>query len=497
MISVNPYELLGVNSTSSIKELKNNYYNLALYCHPDKGGSNKDMITLKNSYNYIKDQLNNCTTKTYEELESDFENFCKNQEEKSPEFCKIFSETHEEWSNKFNDTFTNNKYSNLFDIGYGNLMENKENIESKYNFEVKGEIKNKFSTELITYEQPQPLPIEVENHIRLDLNSIDDFTYKDMTDYKLAYSEPPKLDNFFKEKDITLEELINSRRNTKINYLIVFGKSKYYTEYNLAKRLQFHLQNSVIHDINNSKIETKFDYVIGIGILNTYNFIKSHNKPYSIILTNSGSNLELNQDIKLLLYKSKFIITLNNKLSNIFQNRYNINNIRIIPPAVDLTYSIDEDFKEKNYYLLFIEEDINKINEFTNEFNTFNYIMIGNNQDNTFLSKIPKNIKYINIPERNNLMNYIKNSNGLINITNQDIDEIITSAMGLDCPIITKNIDDIIDNNETGLIFNDWNDLKQIFQKDKTKIILKAKNHIFNNYSITDEYWKYNELFIN
>ena len=94
-------------------------------------------------------------------------------------------------------------------------------------------------------------------------------------------------------------------------------------------------------------------------------------------------------------------------------------------------------------------------------------------------------------------MNYIKNSNGLINITNQDIDEIITSAMGLDCPIITKNIDDIIDNNETGLIFNDWNDLKQIFQKDKTKIILKAKNHIFNNYSITDEYWKYNELFIN
>ena len=123
--------------------------------------------------------------------------------------------------------------------------------------------------------------------------------------------------------------------------------------------------------------------------------------------------------------------------------------------------------------------------------------MIGNNQDNTFLSKIPKNIKYINIPERNNLMNYIKNSNGLINITNQDIDEIITSAMGLDCPIITKNIDDIIDNNETGLIFNDWNDLKQIFQKDKTKIILKAKNHIFNNYSITDEYWKYNELFIN
>ena len=118
MESINPYDLLGVSTKSSLKELKNNYYSLALYCHPDKGGSEKDMITLKNCYNYVKIQLENHTNKTYEELEEDFELFCKEQEQKPPQFCKIFSETHEEWSNAWRSmddrVFSHNCYFLLF-----------------------------------------------------------------------------------------------------------------------------------------------------------------------------------------------------------------------------------------------------------------------------------------------------------------------------------------------------------------------------------------------
>ena len=40
---INPYSLLGVNDKSSLRELKKNYYNMALLCHPDRGGDKKDM----------------------------------------------------------------------------------------------------------------------------------------------------------------------------------------------------------------------------------------------------------------------------------------------------------------------------------------------------------------------------------------------------------------------------------------------------------------------
>ena len=40
---INPYELLGVNINSCLKEVRKSYYNFAKICHPDKGGDKKDM----------------------------------------------------------------------------------------------------------------------------------------------------------------------------------------------------------------------------------------------------------------------------------------------------------------------------------------------------------------------------------------------------------------------------------------------------------------------
>ena len=40
---LDPYGLLGVNSRSTISELKKKLLHLALLCHPDKGGNDKDM----------------------------------------------------------------------------------------------------------------------------------------------------------------------------------------------------------------------------------------------------------------------------------------------------------------------------------------------------------------------------------------------------------------------------------------------------------------------
>ena len=66
---INPYEMLGLTSESTINELTKSYYSMSLLCHPDKGGNTDDMIVIHNAYKYIKKQLENCSnTKSFEPL---------------------------------------------------------------------------------------------------------------------------------------------------------------------------------------------------------------------------------------------------------------------------------------------------------------------------------------------------------------------------------------------------------------------------------------------
>ena len=60
---INPYDLLGVKINSTLSEIKKAYYNLALLCHPDKGGCKKDMDTIHQAYKYVIEQVNNINKK--------------------------------------------------------------------------------------------------------------------------------------------------------------------------------------------------------------------------------------------------------------------------------------------------------------------------------------------------------------------------------------------------------------------------------------------------
>jgi glycosyltransferase involved in cell wall biosynthesis len=504
MESVNPYELLGVNSNSTLKELKNNYYSLALYCHPDKGGSEKDMITLKNCYNYIKIQLENHTDKTYEELEKDFEIFCKDQESKPPKFCKIFSETHEEWSNTFNTNFTNNKYSNLFDSGYGNLMDSDKNINEDYSVDIKGTNANKFKTEIVVHNQPEPLPINVDHNTRLDLIVIDDYSYNDMADYKLAFSDPINLDQFYKEPD--LKEILKERQGFLPKMLIIYGTSKTSGNYFTAKRLQFHFPNSIIHNVNDSLSEIKFDHILAINASRTCEFIENSYKPYSIILsgTDTLDNYVKNKNsISKIIKKAQNVITFNLEMMERGKKLYNIDNIKIIPQAVDISYN-EEIIDIKYDYYLWIGElrDIKNINlflEIANKYNQFKYLIIGKSNENLILDNLPNNVKYLGELKRNTVLNYIIKSKGLINTSIEEgMSDTILSSMALGCPVICKNNSgnsSIINNLKNGYLFNNINELENIFYKDNNKVILSAKNYIYNNHSISDEHWKYKKLF--
>jgi len=209
---INPYSLLGVNDKSSLRELKKNYYNMALLCHPDRGGDKKDMNVVCLAYNYIKNQLENIKDSTYEELEDEFECFCKAQELiEVPKFGNIYEETNDwivdfnkEFDNKRNENNEINPYdNNPFENGYGNLMDINEMLEDlevskEYISEEKEESKHKFTRKIIEYTEPEALPNTI-TYYPLDKKSKDINDYSDygndikMTDYKKAFFEPEKM----------------------------------------------------------------------------------------------------------------------------------------------------------------------------------------------------------------------------------------------------------------------------------------------------------------
>ena len=228
---INPFGLLGVTPNSTFSELKRNYYNMALMCHPDKGGSNDDMHIVQMAYNYCKEQLQSQESRqtTYEQLEMEFADFCQEQEEKPPpSFSSIYEETNE-WITDFNKTFENMNMDNNsasyssqimgdpFSAGYGELMDtnndndNNQSLELLQPLEYEPVETNKpqqeFSKEIVEYKEPQYLPDTI-NHFPLNTTQIDDFSGTTpnnsliMTDYYKSYGKHKKM----KESDFQFKD---------------------------------------------------------------------------------------------------------------------------------------------------------------------------------------------------------------------------------------------------------------------------------------------------
>lgn len=209
---INPYALLGVKHTSSIYDLKKNYYNLSLLTHPDKGGSAEDFNIIHLAYDYIKEQLNNIRDVSYEELEDEFENFCEQQEKvKPPCFYEVVEETND-WLNKFNNAFvreSQDDYNDPLSKGYGDLLETSQ-IDLDYQEIEPLKCENKFTQEIIAFEEPNFLPDSMV-HYPLDGKEIDDFGnltgVLKSADYRLTHSQVENLEE--KIKKIGVKEFKN------------------------------------------------------------------------------------------------------------------------------------------------------------------------------------------------------------------------------------------------------------------------------------------------
>jgi len=113
---INPYELLGVNINSCLKEVRKAYYNFAKICHPDKGGDKKDMYIVQQAYQYILERVKyRGENKSYEELQQEFDKFCQEQtKNKLPTFYEISSLNGDKYDTDNLEHNENNK--NNFDI---------------------------------------------------------------------------------------------------------------------------------------------------------------------------------------------------------------------------------------------------------------------------------------------------------------------------------------------------------------------------------------------
>lgn len=106
-MTINPYDLLGVTIDSSIKELRKAYYDLALICHEDKGGNKEDMIAVHRAFKFVLRELSavNRTT-TIEDVSQAFQDFCREQTDRPPQFPDIYAEAFD--LQKFNAYFVEN-----------------------------------------------------------------------------------------------------------------------------------------------------------------------------------------------------------------------------------------------------------------------------------------------------------------------------------------------------------------------------------------------------
>ena len=231
---INPYDLFNLTSKSTLKQLQKKYYKMALICHPDKGGTDGDMIIIHKAYSYIKEQLENCkNTKKYEEIENEFADFCNNQKKEIPLFREIWElsddkKKHDMFNIEFNKKFKqeDTDIKNPFLDGYGELMDkseysndilnqnklvkNKLSKISKKSIQIPSKnTKHNFKQDIIVYDEPHALPDRHGEYQSLKVKKINDFSSENGADYLKSFCEPEKIN--YKIKERTFDDILKER----------------------------------------------------------------------------------------------------------------------------------------------------------------------------------------------------------------------------------------------------------------------------------------------
>lgn len=239
--SVSPYELLGlIPNKCTLQDVRRAYRELALICHPDKGGNAADMRVLQAAYDWVIRQMTSVKengTETYEEKESNFKAFLESQVEyKVVSFSDVIKNVTgftEELFEKFYAKHANNEdplikqfvkqyITNyiMFEFGHMKRDANEDNVENAVDAEIQvffaraqnaqwsyasipngygGVMKESLGSpshhfgkvEMTIYKEPLTMPEKLGEDIE-QLSQLEDYTQAAMCDYRVAYKDTVK-----------------------------------------------------------------------------------------------------------------------------------------------------------------------------------------------------------------------------------------------------------------------------------------------------------------
>jgi hypothetical protein len=296
---INPYDLFNLDEKCTAQELRKEYYNMCLMCHPDKGGSEKDMSMVTSAYNFIKQYTNDGNVnESYEDVENAFAKFNEtNPIEKIPSFEEIFTEA-TKFNDKFNKEFVEkHEQDKLSSLGYDKIMvksslQNHDNIDIKYNELLGLEKLDKYDAENVTTDKLETLD---EIHVVTDeyknkfnrenqlyLNNPDNLRSNDLPNddgiYKPDYPDNKKFSSLILANDgsygeyydFSIEEDLEKMKNLEdfpdediLKKLNVDYSGKNFSDYHQNDKIQTY--DPELH----SHLQSKFDSDLSEKI--TYN----------------------------------------------------------------------------------------------------------------------------------------------------------------------------------------------------------------------------------
>ena len=253
-IYFNPYKILEIDKDYTPKTLKEQYKNMAMKYHPDKGGDADVFKEITQSYIYLlKKYKENLPDKQIYELKNDFEDFTKEQSGSKNILMRDSNFNINQFNGIFDDNFTKTTkgYADFLKNGHETIKEDNNSyiFSETFNINVFNKIfntktkKTKKDT-VIVYKEPETVFQSNNGYSELDEDDeLEDYTSGftfnskiQYTDCKRAYSGPEDLSNIDVSSFNSVDDLEKHRSN--ISYEMSGDDLDKYNKYLEALKLQ-------------------------------------------------------------------------------------------------------------------------------------------------------------------------------------------------------------------------------------------------------------------
>lgn len=146
------WQILGLDPSASVREVRQRFRQLALKYHPDKGGSQYIFNQIKNAYKDILTFHQGLNQKSHHDLRDQSRQMMKEQSNQSyrgqlnPNNLNM---------DKFNNFFVQHRLNDPLENGYGHLMEESSHHREEDSQVAKAKIRKFADQQLILYQDPQ------------------------------------------------------------------------------------------------------------------------------------------------------------------------------------------------------------------------------------------------------------------------------------------------------------------------------------------------------